>query len=248
MAKPLHAGKSAMDGVLSAQLARQGFEGASGLLEAENGLAAAMVQDGAMRPGPVEFSAGEELLRNTFKPYASCLLTHPAIDAARQLAGEIDGGEVRRLMLDIHPLATQVAGKAEPATPLEGKFSLAYCVALGLSGHRAGAGDFTAGRLADPGLRALISKLEVRSVPELDKRAAVLEAELADGRTLRAEVPLALGNPGNPMDWRDMELKFMTLAEPVMGAEARDLLDTLREVESAGALQRALALLAGKGA
>ena len=65
---------------------------------------------------------------------------------------------------------------------------------------------------------------------------------------VRAEVPLALGNPGNPMDWQDMELKFMALAEPVMGAEARDLLDTLREVESAGALQRALGLLAGKGA
>ena len=97
-------------------------------------------------------------------------------------------------------------------------------------------------------MRALVSQLEVRAVPELDKRAAALEAELADGRTLRAEVPLALGNPGNPMNWQDMEQKFMALAEPVMGAEARDLLDTLREVESTGALQRALALLAGKGA
>ena len=165
MAKPLHAGKSGMDGVLAAQLAAQGFEGATDILEQEDGLAAAMIQDGAVLRGPVDFTAGEELLRNTFKPYASCLLTHPAIDAARQIAGEIKSGKVERLVLDIHPLANQVAGKPDPATGLEGKFSLAYCVALGLNGHRANAADFTPRRLAEADMRAMVGRLEVRGAP-----------------------------------------------------------------------------------
>jgi 2-methylcitrate dehydratase PrpD len=248
MAKPLHAGKSGMDGVLAAQLAAQGFEGAASLLESEDGLAAAMIQDGAVRRSAVTFSAGEELLRNTFKPYASCLLTHPAIDAAKRLAAEIDSGSIKKLVLDIHPLANQVAGKPNPTTGLEGKFSLAYCVALGLNGHRANAADFTPERVAEAGMRDLVGRLEVRTTPEMDKRAATLEAELADGRTLRTEVPLALGNPGNPMSRQDMEDKFMPLTEPVMGSQARELLELLLEVDAPGALERALALLSGEGA
>jgi 2-methylcitrate dehydratase PrpD len=245
MAKPLHAGKSGMDGVLSAQLASQGFDGAETLLEEEGGLVEAMIQDGAARRGPVSYTAGEELLRNTFKPYASCLLTHPAIDAARQLASEINETPVQKLVLDIHPLAKQVAGKPVPTTGLEGKFSLAYCVALGLNGHPANAADFSPARLAEQEMQTMVERLEVRTTAEMDKRAAALEAVLADGRTLRAEVPLALGNPGNPMSRQHMEDKFMPLAEPVMGAEARELLHTLMEIEAPGALERALGLLAG---
>ena len=97
-------------------------------------------------------------------------------------------------------------------------------------------------------MRDLVGRLEVRGSPEMDKRAATLEAELADGRTLRAAVPLALGNPGNPMSLQDMEDKFMPLAEPVMGSQARELLELLMEVHAPGALERVLALLSAEGA
>lgn len=246
MAKPFHAGKSAMDGVLSAQLAARSFEAATHLLDGEDGLARAMVQDGAVAVAPLELSAGQELLRNTFKPYASCLLTHPAIDAARRLAGEINGGEVERAVLEIHPLAPQVAGKPAPATPLEGKFSLAYCVALGLAGHGATAADFSAERLAEPAIKALVQRLEVKPAPEMDKRAAALDVHLAGGRRLRAEVPMALGNPDNPMSWQDMEDKFMPLVEPVLAGNARKLLEALRRFEAPGAFAEALEFLRGE--
>ncbi|MCZ6532206.1 MAG: MmgE/PrpD family protein [SAR324 cluster bacterium] len=249
MSKPFHAGKSAMDGVLSAQLAAHGFQAAEGLLDGGDGsLANTMVQDGSVGFAPLELSAGQELLRNTFKPYASCLLTHPAIDAARQLAPDINGGGVERLVLEIHPLASQVAGKPSPATPLEGKFSLAYCVALGLRGYHATAEDFSAGRLADPAIAALVSRLELRPAPDMDKRAAVLDVRLEDGRELHAAVPLALGNPGNPMNWNAMEGKFMALAEPQLAARARNLLEVLRRFEEPGALAEVLALVRGPSA
>ena len=199
-----------------------------------------------MTVAPLELSAGQELLRNTFKPYASCLLTHPAIDAARRLAGEINGEAVERAVLEIHPLAPQVAGKPAPATPLEGKFSLAYCVALGLAGHGATAGDFSAERLAEPAIKALIQRLEVKPAPEMDKRAAALDVHLADGRRLRAEVPLALGNPDNPMSWRDMEDKFMPLVEPVLAGNAAKLLEALRRFEAPGAFAEVLEILRGE--
>jgi 2-methylcitrate dehydratase PrpD len=245
MAKPFHAGKAAMDGVLAARLSAQGFEAATDLLDAENGLAPTMVQDGSTRGGPAVFQAGEELLHNTFKPYASCLLTHPAIDAARRLADQVRGRNVEKLKLAIHPLAPCVAGKPDPRTPLEGKFSLAYCVAIALRGHRATATDFSEERLEDPAVRSLLPTLEVVEDAGMDKRAAALEVCLADGERLSAEVPVALGNPENPMGWPDMEEKFTALVEPVLQERAGELLRVLRAVEQPGRLAEALNILAG---
>src|SRR5207237_1541308 len=69
MAKPFHAGKAAMDGVVAAQLAANGFEAATGLLEPGGGLDDALVQDRAAAFGPVEF-AGWNILDTSFTPYA----------------------------------------------------------------------------------------------------------------------------------------------------------------------------------
>ena len=85
MAKPFHAGKAAMDGVIAAQLAANGLVAATGLLEPGGGLDNALVQDGAAAITPSDFT-GWEILNNSFKPYAACHLTHPAVDAARALA------------------------------------------------------------------------------------------------------------------------------------------------------------------
>ena len=48
MAKPLHAGKAAADGLLAARLAARGFTGNPAVLEAPTGLAAAA---GGATPG-----------------------------------------------------------------------------------------------------------------------------------------------------------------------------------------------------
>src|SRR5438477_425850 len=66
MAKPFHAGKAAMDGVVAAQLAANGFETATGLLEPGGGLDDALVQDRTAAFAPVEF-AGWNILDNSFK-------------------------------------------------------------------------------------------------------------------------------------------------------------------------------------
>jgi hypothetical protein len=58
--------------------------------------------------------------------------------------------------------------------------------------------------------------------------AAKLTLRLADGSELGHDTPLALGNPGNPMNWEDMKDKFMPLVEPVLGDEAEPLYDLLR--------------------
>jgi 2-methylcitrate dehydratase PrpD len=76
-----------------------------------------------------------QITRNTFKPYASYLLTHPIIDAARRLADAVKGREIAEINIDLHPMCVKLAGKPAPKTGLEGKFSVQYCAALGLNSH-----------------------------------------------------------------------------------------------------------------
>lgn len=241
MAKPFHAGKAAFNGVLSAQLAASGFIPADGLLEPGGGFDMALVQDGGLRMSSLDFADGWELLRNTFKPYASCLLTHPVVDAARRLSNAIAAERVKKVRIGVNPMAIQLAGKPAPATPLEGKFSTAFCAALGLGKRSVSAADFTAERLADPELRRLTACAELVAVPDMPKTAAWVEVSAEDG-TRREDVPLALGNPGQPMGWDDLAGKFQGLVEPVLGKDAAALFEHARRFQTVGDLAAILRL------
>ncbi len=228
MAKPFHAGKAAMNGILAAELAKEGFEAAQTLIEAEGGFGQAFVQDGKTAPKLLDFDGSMEITRNTLKPYASCLLTHPVIDAARALSKAVRGKDVAEIAVEVNPICIQLAGKPQPQTGLEGKFSTAYCTALGLTGHTVTASDFAEDRVADPAIRALVDRVTLNPAPDMKMTAAKLTLRLADGTEVGHDTPLALGNPGNPMDWNDVAGKFMPLAEPVLGDRAQPLYDLLR--------------------
>ncbi|MCK9920257.1 MmgE/PrpD family protein [Microbacteriaceae bacterium K1510] len=235
MSKPFHAGKAAFNGVLSAQLAKAGFVAAHDLIEAGTGLSTAMIQDRSRAIAPMSFAADDwEILRNTFKPYASCLLTHPVIDSARKAHSQIAGRAIDSVQVNVHPMAVQLAGNPAPQTPLQGKFSTAYCAALALRGRAAAASDFSVERVNDPDLRDLVARVRLNVVPEMEKTAASIVVTLADGSTIAADTPLALGNPGNPMQWEDLRSKFLGLVEPMLSQGADLVFDNLHHFGRGG--------------
>ncbi|MCC6533388.1 MAG: MmgE/PrpD family protein [Burkholderiales bacterium] len=244
MSKPFHLGKAAIDGILAAQVAAEGFEAATNLLDADNALAATLVQDRSLRIEPTAFTDGLALLRNAYKPYACCKATHACVDAARELSAKVQADAIRRVVMGASPMTLRVAARPDPQTPLEGKFSVAFCTALGLSGYPAVDRDFSEARLRDPKLRALVAKSELAVQPNTDLAEGFVEVTLADGRTLRADVPLARGNPGNPMSWPSMEAKFTGLVEPVLGRDTKPLFEALRRFEAPGTLAQLIALVA----
>ncbi|MBN9051064.1 MAG: MmgE/PrpD family protein [Rhizobiales bacterium] len=243
MAKPFHAGKAAMNAVIAVQLARAGFTASHTAFDDPEGLAKALLQDRSLAFESVE-RADWQILQNTFKPYASCLLTHASVDCARAIHSRLDGKKISDIQARVHPLAIQLAGKTKPATPLEGKFSLAFCISLGLAGHTASAADFCAARLEDPLLARLCSRVELNADTSLKETAAAIAVRLEDGTSVAAETAFALGNPENPMHWPDMNVKFLGLVEPVFGKAATALLErfkTIRTTSDCAALIPALA-------
>lgn len=232
-AKPMHAGRAAFDGVFSVQLARAGFHGATDLLDREDGLTRALIQDGSVRMKLERLGEYWEIKRNALKPYACCGFTHAPVDAGRKIYPQLSPGGVTRATVHVHPLGLKVAGQA-PRSPLAAKFSIAYCTALALRGHCANAGDFSPARLAERSVMELVDRIEVVAQPGMAYEAACLEVLTSDGRELRVDVPASLGNPGNPLGWHDLEEKFMSLTKPVIGRCAHSLFDALRGFDTAG--------------
>ena len=234
MGKPLHAGKSALDAVLSVELAEAGYEGAAEFLDEGGRYLATLLQDDTARFAPVAFDDGWEIRRNSFKPYAACQLAHAAITGAHRVRTRIAGRRIVRIDAYVHPLAITIAGKKDARTSTEGKFSTAFCIALALAGHAVTTGDFGEARLLDPALRDVASRVEMHAEDGIERTATRLQIELADGEVVVDDMKAAFGSIDNPMDWTALDAKFVALTEPLLGGAARELLQVLHRFGNTG--------------
>ncbi|HTG10256.1 MAG TPA: MmgE/PrpD family protein, partial [Candidatus Eisenbacteria bacterium] len=227
MSKPLHPGKAAMNGILAALLAREGFTGPTGILDGHDGLPATFVGVTDLSPAIEDLGIRFEILDNSTKLYAACHLLHAAIDAGRAIRERSapTPEAIAEVECHVHPLAVKVAAIAEPRTGLEAKFSAAYCAALALTGGAAAESDFAA---PDPGLVALAGRIRPVADPTLRIPEARMRVRLRDGRVLDEVVRAARGTPGHPVSRPEVEEKFRRLAGVVLpAAQVGRLLETL---------------------
>jgi 2-methylcitrate dehydratase PrpD len=245
--KPFHSGKAAMDGILAAQLAAEGFVAATHLYELEKGLLDVLIQDRRVEvPTLDDFEKKWELLENQLKPFASCRATHSSIQAARTLADRVRGRRIAKVHAKVHPNALVTAGKTAPRTPLEGKFSVPYCIALGLADYRVVSSDFNQKTYDDPAVADVVPRVTLESVADQPAWKAFLEVTLDDGQRLHGETQCVLGHPDNPLSWEALREKFDGLVGPVLGgARCAQLFDLGRNFLEPGSLAKISDLLAG---
>ena len=243
-AKPFHVGKAAMNGVIAAELAAQGLDASPQIFDNDkSGVFTGLLQT-PIEPDFQDLGRIWQITRNSFKPYAACQLTHAPFEAARKLQGEFLHGGIRAIRAFVNPLAIKVAGKTQPRTPIEGKFSIAYCVALGLHGHAAAPDDFSPARLSDRGLAATADRVEVVAVESMQRWASRVELDRHDG-TRSATIEAALGSLDRPLRWPEIETKFMLATEPVYKQHARALFSALRCFDEPGRLDEITAIMNG---
>ncbi|MFB9950748.1 MmgE/PrpD family protein [Rhizobium puerariae] len=225
--KPFHAGKAAMDGILAADLAAEGFLGASHLYEVEKGWLDAFIQDRNVEVPPLDFDEQWELLRNGYKLFASCRATHASSQAAISLKEQIGNRAISKVTVKVHPGARVTAGKLNPRTGLEAKFSVVFCVAMGLTGYRLGANDFTDDIIANERIAQILPNIELVPVEGQAPSSAFVTVELEDGSIIHGHTDIVLGHPENPVSDERLEEKFLDLVVPVLGKEkAKILLDS----------------------
>ena len=140
--KAIQVGLAAAHGVRAACLARGGARvderAVRGQLGFEGVFGARLSRaDG----GPASTPA---IARNWIKLYPSCLGTHSPIEAALVVRAQGQDAEPERLDVAVHPVARQAAHLDRVTDPLEGKFSIPYCVALALLRGQPRLRDFVA--------------------------------------------------------------------------------------------------------
>ena len=243
--KPFHAGKAAMDGILSAELAGNGFVSATQLYELEKGLLDVFIQDRQVEVPPLDFEETWWLLTNGFKPFACCRATQPSTQAARKLADRVAGKKIAKVKARVHPNALVTAGKLNPRTPLEGKFSVPFCISMGLRGYRAVYTDFTEATMQDQAVLELVPRVELEAVQGQAPHSAYLDVYLESGEMLQEKTDVVLGHPDNPMGWDDLLVKFQGLVEPVLGAKKTDAVyQVIRHFDEPGSLAKLTPLVA----
>jgi 2-methylcitrate dehydratase PrpD len=218
MSKPLHPGKAAMNGLLAALLAREGFTGSTGMLDAPHGLPGTFLGVTDLGRAVEDLGKRFELLENSTKAYAACHLTHATIDAARAIRARWApvAEAVESVTCHVHPLTLKVANHRSPQTGLEAKFSVAFCASVGLLRGDAGEAEFHEDNVRD----AALARVMTRVTPEADASLGIgssrMSIRLTDGRVLEERVTAARGTPENPLSRDDLEGKFRRLAEVVL--------------------------------
>lgn len=138
MSKHLHAGRAAEAGLVSAQMAKQGFTGAPQILEGTRGFFAAMCPNGTPDDVMADLDQDWQIHLTSIKPWPSCRHTHPAIGAARALRTALAARKVAPEMLDrieieTYPAALDLCDRPDADGVYQAKFSLQHCVAAALA-------------------------------------------------------------------------------------------------------------------
>jgi 2-methylcitrate dehydratase PrpD len=221
MSKPLHPGKAAMNGLLAAQLAREGFTGSMAMLDGPGSLSETYLGIGDLSPAVDDFGKRWQLLDNSTKFYAACHLAHATIDAARGIRARSAPGAdaIDRVDCRVHPLVMKAANQRSPKTELEAKFSIAFCAAIALLRGDAGEAEFNEAALADPEIARVMARVTPEPDPSMTMGAAHMTVRLTDGRVLEHHVSAARGTAENPPSRDDVDEKFRRLAQVVLPAD-----------------------------
>lgn len=249
--KPLHAGKAAADGLLSAELAREGLSGAKQILEGPQGIAAGMSTDADPSRLTDRLGTRWAVAETSNKWHACCRHTHPAADAFLEVMTRhgLSVDQIARVTTRVPQAAIDVLGPVtNPRTVHQAKFSMGTVLGLLAVHGRAGLSEFEDHALTDPAVVALREK--VTMVLDAEVEAAYpgrwigkIEVLTVDGRSLSGRVDVPKGDPGNDLSRAELEGKAIGLAElrhAATEAEMRAAIARIRALEDEPALGRLL--------
>jgi len=195
MTKPLHAGLAARNGVLAALLAQRGFTADPDALGGEQGFLRAFKGPGDYTEELVCARLGKQYALSRgliIKWYPACWSTHRATSGAIELVREhgIHPDDIETVEVDLRLIPLL---HVNPATGLQGKFSMPFNLALGILEGWSEIPDYTPSRTQERELKAIMAK--VRHVPDPEDGSVNITIVMRDGRRFTRNVKHAPGDP-----------------------------------------------------
>lgn len=233
----LYPGRSGLQGVLAAHLHRCGFTAPA---DAPADMYGTILGE-RFDPLQVVEGLGHEyrITTNYFKLHACCRINHYALDGlgAIRRAHPFDAADVERVTVTSIPFAERMADP-EPGTMLAAKFSIPYAVAASIVLGRTDLVAFEEPAIADPRVRDLAARVEIRSDPGMNPRrpddypTAVVTVTLRDGRALTETTTVVRGDAAAPVEQGTIVEKFEALAAPVLGpGRSRAVIEAVARID-----------------
>jgi 2-methylcitrate dehydratase PrpD len=221
--KPIHAGKSAANGLLSAYLAKNGLTSSEKALEAEKGLGFLMSDCPDTKYIDEDWTDDLSISQNSYKPYACGIVAHPAIYGACLLHKKgLDVNNILKIEIIVHPLAVELTGNQDPKDQLEAIFSVQHGVAVGLIEGKGGQWQFSDKKVNDPYIKSFRKRVECIIDNNMGIDQAIVKVHMTDGSILTERVEKTLGSIKMPLTDSDIENKFRDLVDPYLTRENQD--------------------------
>ena len=217
--KQLHTAHAASTGLLSAQLAADGFTGAAQIFEGAQGMAAGMSSDADPAKLVDRLGVRWATAETSFKYHACCRHTHPAADALLQVmqAHQLKPQDIAGVVTHVHQGAIDVLGPVvNPANVHQSKFSMGTTLALAARFGYAGLNEFDQ-HFNAPETIALCNAVSMQLDSEVDaaypqRWIGKVTVTTKDGRCLSGRVDEPKGDPGNTLSREEITAKATRLA------------------------------------
>lgn len=238
--KRYQVGASAMNGLIAATLAREGFLGAADAIEGKHGFLVGYTDNARPEMAVANLGTVYETMKIGMKPYPSCRYTHAAIDGLLALKKEFDwsASDIKNVHIGLHQNGIVLTGapldeKRRPKSVVDGQFSMPFTAAIALYKGSFGWDDYAL--LGNPDVEAISARINVDRDASLEGLVhpfgANVAVETASGMVKR-NIPDPSGEPDTFPDDRAIEAKFMMLSKPVLGNAASSLFARFGSLES----------------
>jgi 2-methylcitrate dehydratase PrpD len=229
-AKSIGVGNAARNGLWSALLAEQNFDGPPRPIEGTQGFLSAMGEPPDWSALTGDLGASWELARNAYKPYPCGIVIHPAIDAALALRRDhaIAPNAIERVVVRGNPLLAKRTGRPDVTTGREAQVSAQHSLAAAFLFGKVLVAHYTDACVNDPAVADLRRRITLVDDPRIPVEAARVELRTRDGAEHAVMIDFARGSVQRPMTDAELEDKLMTLASGTLSEpRARALIDAV---------------------
>jgi len=222
--KRFHPGWAALSGMVSAQLAQNGFRGPTSIIEGRDGFLHSY-SDGADERKVLEGIGSQyEILRTSIKPHACCRYMQPPSDAILKIVKENDlpPEKVEKVRVGIlragaRLIAEPLEEKYTPRSIVDAQFSMPFGAAVAILYRKAGLGEFHLSNIHSEEVKRMMRRVECVTDPDLEKTfpkqwCAMAEILMKDGKKYFTRVEYCKGDPENPLSWEELIDKFNDLS------------------------------------
>lgn len=252
LTKSFNPGKSALNGIFAALLARAGGTAPPVMLEHKKGYCQAYSKAPKLDRLTRGLGTTYELLTNGIKPYPSLLASHPPLDAVIKLVKEnnLRPEDIVSIVNRTYNTVKTHFSNYDPKTVMAARLSVPYCIAVAAVKGRAGLEEFHEEVINEPAVQEMLKKVEIIADPELNKLypekfPAQVTITARNGNTYRHDVYSPKGDANNPLTAGEIQDKFRMLCEgPIAKDRCEKIIEEIMGLESVADVRELAALLA----